>query len=220
MNRFVQTWQVQMQNVNAGRTLAAFLVVAMLTLAACFDPEPEPTPEPTPTATATAVPPPPTATPEPTATPAPPTATPEPTSTPEPTATPTPEPSPTATPQIAALFEYSRAVRLLEVQEFDDSIAAFGLVIRKLPEFARAYHGRGLAFYGDERLGLALEDFDTAIGLEPEYGPTYVARARLYIDEGETAKAVADLETALSVFSPVREGREIAAVRALLDSIR
>ena len=93
-------------------------------------------------------------------------------------------------------------------------------MIRKLPEFGRAYYGRGLAYYGDERLDLALEDFDTAIGLEPEYGPTYVARARLYVDRGEIDKAVADLEKALTVFSPVREGREIAATEALLDSIR
>ena len=129
-------------------------------------------------------------------------------------------PPPTSTPQIAALFEYSRAVWLLEIQEFDDSIAAYGLVIRKLPEFARAYYGRGLAFYGDERSALALEDFDTAIDLEPEHGPAYVARARIYVDEGETDKAVADLEKALTVFSPVREGREIAATQAMLDSIR
>ncbi|MXX52786.1 MAG: tetratricopeptide repeat protein, partial [Dehalococcoidia bacterium] len=164
------------------------------------------TPEPTPV---------PTQTPPPTSTPVPAT-TPEPTSTPEPTA----EPEPTPTVQTAALFEYSRAVRLLEVQEFDDAITAFDLVIRKLPDFGRAYYRRGLAFYGDERLALALEDFDKAVELEPEYAASYVARAKLHLDEGRKLEARADLEKALEVANPIniydrsviREARDLLAL--------
>ncbi|MCY4651640.1 MAG: hypothetical protein OXC95_00580, partial [Dehalococcoidia bacterium] len=119
-----------------------FGVAIAILIGACSEPAPVPTPTPEPTAA-------PTHTPVPTQTPIP-TATPMPTVTPEPTA----EPEPTATVQTAALFEYSRAVRLLEVQEFADAITAFDLVIRKLPDFGRAYYRRGLSFYGDERLEL------------------------------------------------------------------
>ena len=149
-----------------------------------------------------------------------PSATAVPTVTPSPTPSPTPEAPPTATPQVAALFEYYRAVRLLEIQEFDRSIAAYGLVIRKLPSFARAYQGRGLAFFGDERFELAMEDFDTAIELEPDFAGAYVDRARLHIELGNTDEAVKDLELAILRFDRVRESAQLDAARALLDSIR
>ena len=174
-------------------TVALALSVALAALiGACSDPAPAPTPVPEPSAV-------PTHTPEPTQTPVP-TAIPAPSATPEPTE----EPEATATVQTAALFEYSRAVRLLEVQEFDDAITAFDLVIRKLPDFGRAYYRRGLAFYGDERLELALEDFNRAMELEPNYAGTYVARAKVHLDEGRKVEARADLEKALEVANPVR----------------
>ena len=180
--------------------LTAF--AALLSLMACSQEAPEPTPVPTQTPTP------------------PPTATPPPTSTPAPTATPAPtqEPTPTATPQ-AALFEYSRAVRLLRVEEFRDAINAFDLVIKKLPDFGRAYYGRGLSFYGDERLDLALEDFNKAIDLEPDYPDSYVARARLYIDREDITAARADLQEALKVAHPIRDAEAIIAARTMLSQL-
>ena len=175
---------------------------ALLCLAACSQDAPEPTPLPTQTPTP------------------PPTATPPPTPTPAPTATPTPQPEPTvtATPQ-AALFEYSRAVRLLRVEEFRDAINAFDLVIKKLPNFGRAYFGRGLSFYGDERLELALEDFNKAIELELDFPGSYVARARLYIDQEDIAAARADLQDALDVAHSIRDADVIRAARLMLSQL-
>ncbi len=192
------------------RMLKALIGVLATTLiaAACSTSPPEPTPVPTSTAT-----------PEPTATSTPvPTPTPAPTSTPVPTETPAPDP--TATPQIAALFEYSRAIRLLEVQEFDDAVTAFDLVIRKLPDFSRAYYGRGRAFHGDERVDLALEDFATAIDLEPDFPGTYVARALIYVEQENREGARADLETALEVANEIRDAGIIAAARRLLAELK
>ncbi|MCH8310830.1 MAG: hypothetical protein IIB17_10110, partial [Chloroflexi bacterium] len=144
---------MRLPELKPGNFLAVLPILAVL-LAACAEPSAEPTPVPAPTS----IPPIATATPEPSPTPVPtntpvPTATPEPSPTPVPTATVSPTPEPTATPpsQTAGLFEYSRAVRLLQIQELDRAIAAFDLVIRKLPEFARAYYGRGQAFLADER---------------------------------------------------------------------
>ena len=183
--------------------LIVSLTTALLLTAACSSPTPEPTPTPIP---------------GPTRTPAP-TSTPEPTATPEPTPTPTPVADPTATPQIAALFEYMRAVRLLEIQEFDDAVTAFDLVIRKLPDFGRAYYGRGKAFYGDERPELALEDFETSIRLEPDHPGAYISRAKLHIDGDQRADARSDLERALEVANPIRDWLHIAEAEKMIADL-
>lgn len=167
---------------------------------ACSDPAPTPTAAPTQVPL-------PTVTPAPTPAPLPPTVTPEPTE----------EPEPTATPQLDALFSYSRAVRLLRIREFKDAIAAFGLVIRRLPDFAEAYHGRGLAYYGDGHTNFAFEDFDKAIELKPELAEAYKDRAVLYHDEGDTGKAIVDLKKALILYHPVRDARKLAEAMMLLD---
>ena len=190
-----------------GLLLAVCLVLTLAAACSTDTPTLDPTAEP---AMAIA----PTAAPIPTATPEP-TATAEPVPTPEPT----PEVTPTATPQLAALFEYSRAVRLLEIQEFDDSIAAFDLVIRKLPDFGRAYYRRGLAFNGDERVERALEDFATAIELEPDYPGPYIARARILIDRSDTDAARVDLEQAIDVANPIRDASAIRTARLLLGQL-
>ena len=198
----------------AGWMGLALALAALALLAGCSPSAPAPTATPIPTAAPTLTP-----TPQPTATPVPPSPTPPPTATPVPTATPTPEPTatpePEATPQ-AALFEYSRARRLLEVQEFKDAITAFDLVIRKVPDFGRAYYYRGLAFEGDERMEPAMEDYAKAIELEPTFPYTYVVRAGAYLEMGEREKARADFEMALEVANPIRDADLIRLIRSLL----
>ena len=178
--------------------LSAF--AAALIAAACSESTPAPTATP-----------PPTGTPAPTPTPAPP---------PSPTPVPVDTPTPTPTPKLEALFDYSRAVRLLDVAEYDDAILAFDVVIRKLPGFAQAYHGRGLAYYRDERLELALEDFDRAIELKPDFADAHVSRAVVRVDLDDTGKAIADLEMALSLYDRSRDLLQITATVALLNSLK
>ena len=168
--------------------------------------------DPLPTAT-------PTATVAPTATPVP-IPTPVPTPTPPPTPTAAPTPSPTARPASAGLFDYSRAIRLLEVQEFTQAIAAFGLVLRRLPDFAEAYRGRGVAYYKEDLFDLALEDFDKAIELKPGLARAYADRATLFQDRGETEKAIADFEKAISVYDPIRDAFRISELRAIMGNLR
>ncbi len=168
--------------------------------------------DPLPTAT-------PTATPIPTVAP---TATlvPAPTSVPTPTPTATPTPTPTPRPASAGLFDYSRAIQLLEIQEFTQAIAAFGLVLRRLPDFAEAYRGRGVAYYKEDLFDLALEDFDKAIELKPGLARAYADRATVFQDRGETEKAIADFEKAISVYDPIRDLFSIAELTAIVDGLR
>ena len=150
-----------------------------------------------------------------------PTATPVPTPSPSPTPSPEPAAEPEATPaQTGVLFDYLYAVRLIEAAQWRDAIGAFGLVIRRLPEYGRAYFGRGLAYYNEEQLAPALEDFDRAIELEPTLAQAYMQRGMLHRDEGRTELAVSDLERALDLYQ--RRGHLTRAVEVaqLLDELR
>lgn len=109
-------------------------------------------------------------------------------------------------------------MRLLEVQEFDRAIAAFDLVIRKLPDFARAYHGRGQAFMGDERYELALEDFDKAIELDLNYPGTYIDRGKLFQEQGDIEAAVDDWLIVIQVAHPIRHAKLVSEAQELLAS--
>ena len=108
----------------------------------------------------------------------------------------------------------------MQVQEFDLAIAQFDLVLRKLPDFARAFYGRGKAFLGDERYDLALEDFDKAIELEPDFPGTYVERGKVYKERGNLEAAIADWETVIELADPVRHLEEIFEAVQLMESIK
>ena len=151
-----------------------------------------------------------------TATPAP---APSPTPSPSPSPEPSPEPEPTPA-QTGVLFDYLYAVRLIEAAQWKDAIPAFGLVIRRLPEYGRAYFGRGLAYYNEEQLAPALEDFDRAIELEPTLAQAYKQRGMLHRDEGRTELAVSDLERALDLYQRRGDLARAVEVSQLLDELR
>ncbi len=122
--------------------------------------------------------------------------------------------------QEGLLFEYMYAVRLLESGLYEEAIPQFSVVIRRLPTLAKAWHGRGLAYYHEEQLDFAMEDFDEAIARKPEFADAYKNRGVLYKDLGEKEKAIADLERALSLYDEFRDAREIEETRSLLNELR
>ena len=165
------------------------------------------TPRPVPTATATPAP---TPSPTPTATP-----------TSVPTATPVPPPTPTPTPTSEppdVLFRYTSAVQLLQAAQYEEAIPQFGIVIRVLPDFAQAYHGRGLAYYRSEtpQEELALEDFTKAIELKPDFADAYRNRGVLYINRSDLRRAAADLQMALELYTKAGDIVKAAEVLSLL----
>ena len=158
-----------------------------------------------------------TSTPEPTATAKPvPTSTsvPKPTATLEPTEIPTPEP----TAEIQALFRYSRAKQQLLAGFYDEAITSYTLVIKLVPDLALGYHGRGKAYFLNENpvIVLALEDYNAAIELDPEFGEAYKDRAILHESQGNIDEAIADLELALEYYHPRRHAFLILEAEVLL----
>ena len=153
----------------------------------------------------------PTATPEPTATVAP-------TATAAPTATPTPEATPT--PRSGTVFiRYLRAQGLLRSGQYEESIPQFDVVIRLVPDFAEAYHGRGLAYYNEDQIDRALEDFDKAIELKANYADAYRNRGVLYTNRGQITLGVPDLRRALELYEEKGEEERAADVRRLLSGV-
>ena len=104
--------------------------------------------------------------------------------------------------------------RILEGRDFDLALADFAEAIRLGGRFAadfflrrmeptnvQARFIRGRLHSSAWRNDLVLADFDEAIRLHPGFAEFYWARARLHIDMGEYALAIADLE-ALLRFEP------------------
>lgn len=186
------------------RILALVALAGALLGAACSDSgsseQPAPTTVPLPTPTITV-----TLTPSPL---------------PEPSSTPSPEPDPSPTPEVQALFEYMRAVNLLDAAQYEDAIPAYGLVIRKLPDLAIAYNGRGIAYYHEERFALALEDFSKAIDLKSGFADAYANRAVVYRDQGDSDKATADLEKAIELYESEGSLAEGLELRRRLEEVR
>ena len=90
--------------------------------------------------------------------------------------------------------------------DVQNSLTDYDTVIKRQPN-AVAYYTRGnvylqLFIQGDEdRLRLALADFDQAIALETHFAHAYVSRGRIYEYLGEQTSANADYTEALALFT-------------------
>ena len=68
-----------------------------------------------------------------------------PTHTPIPIAKPSPIVENSQSTELEALFTYSRAVHALRIGEYDEAIKRFNQVVKRMPNLAIAYKGRGAA---------------------------------------------------------------------------
>ena len=114
------------------------------------------------------------------------------------------------------LFQYTRAVNLLKAAHYKEAIPEFGIVLRILPNFAQAYHGRGLAYYNNEQENLALNDFNKAIELKPDYAQAYRNRGILYMNAGNFSNGTYDLEKAIDLYEASGNTEESENIRELL----
>lgn len=122
-------------------------------------------------------------------------------------------PTPTAE---RVLFTYTYAVQLLTAAMYKEAVPQFSVVIRQLPDYAQAYHGRGLAHYHEEQYALALEDFNKAIELKPDLAVAYRNRGILHVSMNSMFRAAADLEKALELYEATGQRRQAEDIRALM----
>ncbi len=88
----------------------------------------------------------------------------------------------------------SRASAYMKLDRLEDALTDFDRVINSHPEYAKAYHLRGLVHEKSGDYQAALKDFDRAIGLDPEYGAAYYSRANLHSNMGNQERATEDIE--------------------------
>ena len=94
-------------------------------------------------------------------------------------------------PQLAAAH-YNRGLALMRLGRFEEAERAFSRVIGQDPKDAEAWLSRGRARAAQEKPS-ALNDFDRAVTLRPEWALARYVRGRYLDDRGETEAANADL---------------------------
>jgi len=77
-------------------------------------------------------------------------------------------------------------VFLLSVQSFrysgvwKDSLSLWSYMIEKKPKEYRAYNNRGLAYHSDNKINLALQDYNKVLEINPMHAKTYVNRSVIF----------------------------------------
>lgn len=82
----------------------------------------------------------------------------------------------------------------MKLDRLEEAQADFDRVIKSHPEYAKAYHLRGLVHEKSGDNQAALKDFDRAIGFDREYGVAYYSRANLHSKMGNEDRATEDIE--------------------------
>ncbi len=91
----------------------------------------------------------------------------------------------------------ARAQKHLAEKDYDSAIADFTDLIRKGNATWGDYNQRGMAHHSKKQLDLALQDYERAMEHGPDAAPPHFNSALIYMDRGQTDKALAELNTAI-----------------------
>lgn len=128
------------------------------------------------------------------------------------------DPNPTATPLTGVLFTYTYAVQLVENGLYEEAIPQLNIIVKRIPELAKGWYYRGIAYRHQEQHTFALEDLNKAIELKPEFPNSYKERGILYRDLRQIEKARSDLEKALTMYDLDKDAQDyLEAVRILRE---
>ena len=119
-------------------------------------------------------------------------------------------------PAIDVLFDYLRAVSLLNAGQYKEAVGRYNVVLRIHPDLYLAYHGRALAYYNEDFLDLALKDFDRAIEIKPDYAEALRNRGVVLGNQGLYDRARDDLSKAVELY---RSKGDVDAMREALKQL-
>ena len=87
-----------------------------------------------------------------------------------------------------------------QIAVWKSSIGLWNYVIEKEPRrILYAYLNRGVAFGDNKEFGRAIEDFTTAISMDPKSGNAYLNRGMALVAQGEFERAIMDYDMALAL---------------------
>ena len=110
---------------------------------------------------------------------------------------------------------HNRGVELGDEGRWEEAIVEFDKAI-ELEGDPLSYMARGTSYAQLGDLTQAIEDFDKAIELDPGLGDAYAERGAVRALQGDTAGALADLQTALSV---IDDDSAIAEIKVLIEQL-
>ncbi len=86
-----------------------------------------------------------------------------------------------------------------QIRIWENGFVLWNYEIEKAPGVPRAYNNRGLIYEKAGRPDKALEDFGTAIALDPSYAAAYNNRGMVFGKRGQFYEAIGDFETAIAL---------------------
>ena len=98
---------------------------------------------------------------------------------------------------LAIVFLSSATVKQIGI--WKNGLVLWNYEIEKTPGVPRAYNNRGLVYDKKGRLDEAIDDFGTAIALDPSYAAAYNNRGMVFGKTGRFDEAIGDFETAIAL---------------------
>ncbi|MDJ0718239.1 MAG: tetratricopeptide repeat protein, partial [Prochloraceae cyanobacterium] len=83
-----------------------------------------------------------------------------------------------------------------------------------------AYYNRGLLYFNQNQLKLALSDYNRSIQINPNLAEPYENRAKVWIKLKNFAKAIRDLNAAITIFGQQKNVAGYQQVRRMLKSVK
>lgn len=93
--------------------------------------------------------------------------------------------------------KYDKGLKALAAEEFDSAIVLFTEVLRLDPKSARAFNGRGIAYWNKNDNDRAVSDLSEAIRLDPKFADAFRLRGTIYIDKKDYDRAISDFSEAI-----------------------
>jgi tetratricopeptide (TPR) repeat protein len=119
-----------------------------------------------------------------------------------------------------AQIQNDRGIAHLMLRQSQPAIDAFTQAIQVDAGNTRAFFNRGCAYHQQGNLTAALDDFTQVIALDPQYAQAYINQGLLHHQLGEKGKAIASLQSAVTLFQQKRQFLDYLKMRKLIEQLK